>query len=55
MQGTITKRHFFKIWQTFGFITAWRVLWSKSDTAMLILMQSSQDHINHKLNDIGGK
>ena len=40
MQGTIIKKHFFKIWQSFGFITAWHVLWSRRDTAMLILMQS---------------
>ena len=41
MLGTITRRHFFKIWQSFGFKTAWAVLWSKSDTAMLILMQAN--------------
>lgn len=41
MQGTITKRHFFKIWREFGFKIAWLILISKSDTAMLIIMQES--------------
>ncbi len=42
MSGVITKRHFFKIWRYFGFRMAIRVLISKSDTAMLILMQAQQ-------------
>lgn len=40
MGGTITKRHFFKIWLEYGFKTAWIILWSKSDTALLILFQA---------------
>jgi hypothetical protein len=38
MTGTITKRHFFEIWKTFGFRKAVKVLLSKESTALFILM-----------------
>jgi len=39
MGGTITKKHFFKIWKTFGFKKAVRILFSKNKTALKILME----------------
>lgn len=38
MSGVITKKDFFKIWKTFGFKKAFRVLISKHSVALAILM-----------------
>jgi hypothetical protein len=39
MGGTITKKHFFKVWKTFGFKKAIKLLFSDGKSALLILMK----------------
>jgi len=41
MKGAITKKDFFKVWQAFGFRIAIIMLFSKADTALLILTQAN--------------
>jgi hypothetical protein len=38
MGGTITKKHFFKIWKTFGLKKAIKLLFSHEKSALLILI-----------------
>jgi len=38
MSGTITKKHFFKIWKHFGFKKAMKVLLSRRGVALNVLM-----------------
>jgi hypothetical protein len=38
MGGTVTKRHFFQIWRTFGIQKALRVLFTRQRSALTILM-----------------
>jgi hypothetical protein len=38
MQGVITKKDFFKVWKEFGLKKALKILVSKQETALLILI-----------------
>jgi len=38
MQGTITKKHFIEIWQAFGWKKAIKILFSRKQVALTILM-----------------
>ena len=38
MKGTITKKDFFKIWQSFGFKKALEVMTSKEPVALILLI-----------------
>ncbi len=38
MKGIITKKHFFEIWKSFGFKKAIKVLTSKEEVALAVLV-----------------